>query len=98
MLGQGGNAAHSWPGWAPDLTHGGAEDEWALRLFSLQYLTGMKVVETEMPVESGRAEAGSLRGGGAPCLTVLLSVPAVCDHGLLPDPAPHGEAGARRRL
>ena len=26
--------------------------------------------------------------------TVLLSVPAVCDHGLFPDPAPHREAGA----
>ena len=36
-----------------------------------------------------------LRGGGSPqCLTVLLSVPAVCDHGLFPDPAPHREAGA----
>ena len=24
---RGGNAAHSWPGWAPDLMHGSAEDE-----------------------------------------------------------------------
>lgn len=56
---------------------------------------GTKVVETKMQFESGKPEVCSLRGGGSPqCLTVLLSVPAVCDHGLFPDPAPHREAGA----